>query len=151
MSFLNVSQSSLQKSFFTSFSLQEALVPVIPNAPLQVRPTDNGTFQVTTQDFQALLQSLSIAGKEGGAAPTINVAQTMSNNFGVQNNSTDGGGTPEWAKRQCREQQFQCGLLRELHEASTTNKKAPPSASRYTSYDPDNLATAFESNSSSPE
>jgi hypothetical protein len=109
-----------------------------------VRPTDNGTFQVTTQDFQSLLQSLSIAGKEGGVAPTINVVQNM-------NNSTDGGGTPEWAKRQGSEQQFQGGLLRELHEASTTNKKAPPSASRYTSYHPDNLATAFESNSSSPE
>jgi hypothetical protein len=70
------------------------------------------------QDFQALLQSFSIAGKEGGVAPTINVAQnmtqTMSNNFGVQHNSTDGGGTPEWAKRQGREQQFQGGLLREL-------------------------------------
>ena len=104
------------------------------------------------------MQSLSIAGKEGGVAPTINVVQNMNmtqntaqNMTQNMNNSTDGGGTPEWAKRQGSEQQFQGGLLRELHEASTTNKKAPPSASRYTSYHPDNLATAYESNSSSPE
>jgi hypothetical protein len=78
----------------------------------------------------------------------------MSNNFGVQNNSTDGAGTPEWAKRQGREQQFQGGLVRELHEALTTNKKAPPTrcASRYTApRDPENQTTAFESNTSSPE
>ncbi len=94
------------------------------------------------------MQSLSIAGKEGGAAPTINIAQTMNMNTAQtmnMNNSTDGGGTPEWAKRQGGEQQFQGRLLRELHEALTTNKKAPPSASRYTSHDPDNVATAFES------
>ena len=81
------------------------------------------------QEFQALLQSLSIAGK-GGVAPMINVVQTMmqnmSNNFLVQNNNTDGGGTPEWVKCQGREQQFQGGLHCELHEALMTNKKAPP-------------------------
>jgi hypothetical protein len=94
-------------------------------------------------------------------APTINVVQNMNmtqntaqNMTQNMNNSTDGGGTPEWAKRQGREQQFQGGLLRELHEASTTNKKAPPTrcASRYTApRDPENQTTAFESNSSSPE
>jgi hypothetical protein len=79
------------------------------------------------------VQSLCIAGKEGGAAPTINVAQTINitqntaqNMTQNMNNSTDGGGTPEWAKRQGREQQFQGGLLRELHEWMT-NEKAPPS------------------------
>ena len=74
--------------------------------------------------------------------------------FLVQNNGTDGGGTPEWAKSQGREQQFQGGLHRELYEASMTNKKAPPTgcASHYTA--PRNLeyqTTAFESNSLSPE
>lgn len=92
-----------------------------------------------------------------GGVTFVNV-QPGAQNIGVQNNNTGGGGTPEWAKRlmveqqrQGGEQQFQGGQLRELHKW-TSNKKAPPSASRYTPHDPENLANMlFESNSSSPE
>jgi hypothetical protein len=86
---------------------------------------------------------------------------TNTSNIAVQNNSTDGGGTLEWAKRMMAEQQlqgnkqqFQGGQLSELHEALTTNKKAPSTqcVSRYKApRNPENQTTAFESNSSSPE
>jgi hypothetical protein len=128
-----------------------ALVPDI--AVMQAAPPAPATIALNGLDAVVLAGQLA---NNASSVTFVNV-QSGAQHIGVQNNSTDGGGrgTPEWAKRIMTEQQVimteqqvQGGQLRQVH-ANTTTTKVPSSASRYTPPDPENLATAFESNSSS--
>ena len=126
--------------------------PVINSAaaPLASRPS--GQFDLSNLDAGALLSQL-VAGatsvtfqnfQPGAFQP--GAAQQVVNNASSER-------TPPWAKRFEQRQQQQGQQLGDIHKAWTTTKKAPASASRYNPYDhkPENLASAFESNSASPE
>ena len=129
--------------------------PVRDIAAIQAAPPAPATVALNGLDAAVLAEQLA---NKASSVTFVNV-QSGATHIGVQNNNpTAGSGTPpEWIKqimaeqrRQGDEQQVQGGQLREVHERTTT-KKAPSSASRYTPPDSENLAMAFESNSSSPK
>jgi hypothetical protein len=160
---------------------------IVPGAPvptisaMQAAPPAPATVALNGLDAVVLAEQLA---NNTSSVTFVNV-QSSATHVGpisVQHNSTDGGGTPEWAKRIMTEPQakvdssVRCMNMRRtqtrlLVRATTLlpilkilrrslnplarlrrqNKKAPSSAGRYTPPNPDNLGTAFESNSSSPK